>query len=117
MVEVDPEVSAADAAILLDIEVRQRVIKALADVLVGDPDLKSMMVQSENPAAMVRAALTAMIIDLMRSPEFSRSLYGEILGKIQVEAERHRRREAAAGSYSTSSTSLMTKPLWYSSGR
>jgi len=79
----DPEVTAAEAAILLNMEIQQRVVRALADTLAGDRTLHSMLRNAPTPEAMIRGALSAMVVEFMRSPEFHGTVWRELQQSVQ----------------------------------
>ncbi len=73
----DQEKAAADAMILLNIQVEERVVEALANVLVHDGPLRG-RIMSATPGGAIRGAISAMIVDVMRSPEFASTLWQEL---------------------------------------
>jgi hypothetical protein len=73
----EPTPTPSEAAILLNMQVEERVLAALVDVLVkGDPLKRT--ISSASPEGVLRGAISALIVDVMRSPEFVSTLWQEI---------------------------------------
>jgi hypothetical protein len=82
----DQEKATAEAMILLNMQVEERVLEALANVLVRGQSLQG-RIKSATPEGLLRGAVSAMIIDVMRSPEFMSTLWQELVNHVAKKAE------------------------------
>ena len=89
----EPEVTPAEASILLNIEVRRRVVEALYETLTGSPSMRGSGIPLQEAddhilKSGLRSAMSTLILDVLESKEYSHAKQRRemIIQKQQMQA-------------------------------